>query len=308
MEKELPEIMEKFLINLKKRSRRSDKTIEAYRKNLRVFTETMFNNREPNIEDYEKLTVEDFGDWVDLQNDLSAATINQRLATLKKFYSYLMGQKIVTVNTPRQFGTLKTEELYERPILNEDETKQLIKYAREEAIRQESYNGYRNEMIVNLFLATGLRIEELYKISVDDINLETGEFTVVGKRNKKRTIFLPKSKLIMLEGYLKIRNLQKHREDSALFLSRQATDGGYRLGIDQIRKIVVSLAKGAGVKKITPHSLRHTGATLQIKNGANLLDVSQWLGHSTISITEKIYVHQTNESACRVANIFDGMF
>lgn len=306
----LPNIMENFLACLQG-EKKNPKTIISYRKNLTCFLNNVFDGEEPSLDEYEKLTSDDFMSWLDdirVRDDLSASTLNQRVATLSKFYTYLMGMKIVSVNTAHTIGVIKTDELFQRPVLTEDEVRLLVGKARELAESQSRYSGYRNELIVNIFLGTGLRIDELYKISVNDINIETGELRVVGKRGRKRTVFIPKSKLVMLEGYLKVRSLQKNSSDNALFLSRQLSENGYRLSINQIRRIVVDLAKQAKVKTITPHSLRHTGATLQIKNGADIMDVSKWLGHSSVSVTEKIYIHQTNESAQRVADVFDGIF
>ncbi|MGL5647131.1 MAG: tyrosine-type recombinase/integrase [Clostridium sp.] len=307
----LPMIMESFLFHLEG-ERRNKKTIESYRKNLVNFIDDVFEGREPDLKEYKKLTSEDFMKWVNIlsnERKLSASTVNQRIATLRKFYTYLMGMKLVSVNVPQTIGVVKTDELYERPILDEQEVIRLINTAKKIAADAGSYNGYRDELIITMFLGTGLRIEELSNISVDDIDLETGKMAVVGKRGKKRVVYVPKSKLPMLESYIKLRGIQKNsKKEEALFLSRQKSKDGYRLSTDQIRRVVVGIANTAGVKKITPHSLRHTGATLQIKKGVDIMDVSKWLGHSTVAITEKIYVHQTNESAQRVADVFDSIF
>ncbi|MGL5767605.1 MAG: tyrosine-type recombinase/integrase [Sarcina sp.] len=307
----LPMIMESFLFHLEG-ERRNKKTIESYRKNLVNFIDDVFEGREPDLKEYKKLTSEDFMKWVNIlsnERKLSASTVNQRIATLRKFYTYLMGMKLVSVNVPQTIGVVKTDELFERPILDEQEVIRLINTAKKIAAEVGSYNGYRDELIITMFLGTGLRIEELSNISVDDIDIETGKLAVVGKRGKKRVVYVPKSKLPMLESYIKLRGIQKNsKNEDALFLSRQKSKDGYRLSTDQIRRIVVGIANAAGVKKITPHSLRHTGATLQIKKGVDIMDVSKWLGHSTVAITEKIYVHQTNESAQRVADVFDSIF
>lgn len=302
----LPVIMENFMLNIKG-ERKSDKTIRAYRRNLKLFVEGIFNGEEPSLEKYGQLTTEDFMNWLNTL-ELASSSLNQIVATLRKFYNYLIGMQVVTVNIPQVIGTIKSESLFTRAVLTQDEVVSLVTKAREVSASSGKYIDLRNEMIINIFIGTGLRIEELHNINVEDINIETGELSVVGKRNKRRTVFLQASKLPLYESYLKLRDLQKGAEDESLFLSRQATEGSYRLSIDQIRRAVVKLAKDAEVKTITPHSLRHTNATISIQNGAKLEDVSKNLGHSTIAITEKIYVHQTNESARRASSVLDGIF
>lgn len=307
----LPVVMKNFVLHLRG-ERLSEKTIRQYEINLRDFVSGVFNGREPELDEYDNLTTTEFMKWlkeIGEEKDLSASSLNQRIATLRKFYTYLMGMKVVTVNTPSMIGTIKSDTLFSRVVLTKKEVVSLTAKARK--ISEESnysYTAHRNEMIVNLFIGTGLRIEELHKINVSDINIETGQFTVVGKRGKVRTVFLPSSKLPLLQGYLKLRGLQKSRFDDALFLSRQSKKGSYRLSIDQIRNVVVDLAQKAQVKPITPHSLRHTHATISIQSGVDIIDVSKNLGHSTISITEKIYIHQTNESARRVAEAMNDIF
>lgn len=311
----LPMVMENFLLYLEGENKNS-KTISSYRVNLKSFLNGVFDGKDPKNEDYNKLTVNDLMNWINdlrIKDHLSASTLNQRIATIKKFYTYLAGLRLVSTNVAQGVGTIKSNELFQRAILTEEEVITLVSTAKD-MIKEElkgytKYSAYRDEMIVNLFLCTGLRIEELSNIDLNDINFDTRELKVLGKRGKRRVVIIPKSKMNMLYKYLEVRATVKGSQvDDALFLSRQRSENGYRLGTDQIRIVVVKMAKKAGVKSITPHSLRHTGATLQIKKGADIMDVSKWLGHSTVAITEKIYVHQTNESACRVADVFDGMF
>lgn len=311
----LPAIMENFLLYLEGENK-NEKTISSYRTNLKSFVNGMFGGEEPKNEVYNKLTVDDLMRWIERlreEEKLSASTLNQRMATIKKFYSYLVGIRIVSNNIAQNVGVIKSDELYQRAVLTEEEVVTLVSKANELASEcnkgYSRYSAYRDEMIINLFLCTGLRIEELSNINIGDINFETRELKTLGKRGKRRVVVIPNSKMQMLHNYIEVRSkLKNSSKDDALFLSRQLSNNGYRLSTDQIRIIVVKIAKQAGVKTITPHSLRHTGATLQIKKGADIMDVSKWLGHSTVAITEKIYVHQTNESACRVADIFDEIF
>lgn len=305
---ELPVIMSDFL-NVLGEENINEKTIEAYRLNLKDFSEYMFDS-EPVVDVYESFTSEDFMEWINhirATRNLSASTLNQKIATLSRFYTFLQGRKLVSVNVPKTLGKIKETEAYERPILTTEEATTFLNKAREKT-QSGKYADYRNELILNIFIYTGLRLEELEKISVGDINSETGLLKVTGKRGKTRKVCLPTKVLVMYNSYLKIRSLQGHSDDEALFLSRQKSDNGYRLSHDQIRRQVIKIAKEANVTSITPHSLRHTCATVLIEKGANLNYVSQLLGHSSTQTTERIYIHQSDKAIIQMANTIEDAF
>lgn len=304
----LPNTMENYLQYLINTKNLSSKTIRNYRINLEDFYYTMCENQEV----YKKLTLEDFQNWLSYLKDdrgLGTASLNQRIATLSGFFSYLQMKDIVSSNIPAQIKSVKSDYVPQRTILTEKEVEILFQVARQNKEKLNNYTSYRNEMMIHLFLSLGLRIEELSNISLKDIDMETEvvSITVIGKRKRKRTVVLSVNTVRMLKDYLKVRESQKNSDDEALFLSRQKSNGSYRLGTFQIRNIVVELAEEAKVTQITPHSLRHTNATILIQKGVSLMDVSKNLGHSTVGITEKIYVHQTLESSRRVAVAFDNL-
>lgn len=304
----LPQIMNSFLDSLEE-GNLSHKTIEAYEINLNDFVDYTFEKDIREDFDYDSLNASHFLSWVSDREDLSASSKNQRIATLSKFYNYLLGEGVVTKNVVSTISKIKEDELYQRPVLTEEEFDRYLDKAREIALESQKYADYRNELIINLFLFTGLRIDELSRVSVGDIELEEGVglLTVVGKRGKIRTVGIPSRILPLVSSYMKIRSLQKHSDDRALFLSRQKGKNGYRLSTDQIRRHVVSVAKEADVKSITPHSLRHTCATILVAKGVNSNKVSKLLGHSSVAITEKLYIHQTNRDVIDIANEFDNI-
>lgn len=299
----LPRIMEKFILDLEERGKTS-KTIKAYRTNLQDFIDSMFNGEEPDIKDYNDVLYEDAMEWL-LQRKsegLRASSLNQRTATLSSFYSYLQVKGIVNKNIFKLMGKFTDDIVYENVSLTSDEASMLLQTATTIAATKKTYSDYRNEMIIKIFLSTGLRIDELHNISVEDVDLNKGVFTVIGKRGKRRNVCLHPKVLRDYRNYIEVRNKQKNSCDNALFLSRQRSSEGYRLSTDQIRRIVIQLAKEAKVTKITPHSLRHTCATLLIKEGAQLVEVSNLLGHANTEITAKLYIHQSESNAINMAN------
>ncbi len=151
--------------------------------------------------------------------------------------------------------------------------------------------------------STGVRVSELCGIKRDQINLQRGEFTVRGKGDKLRLVFLAGDAVASLTKYMEA------RQDSSRFLfvghgkiglsSEKEIDSfgstGRGLTPRSVQRMVKKYALVAGiVKKITPHTLRHSFATDLLQNGADIRSVQSMLGHASITTTQ-IYTHVTNE-------------
>ncbi len=158
-------------------------------------------------------------------------------------------------------------------------------------------NGARDLALLHLLYSTGLRVSELANLNRKDVNLVSREFRVVGKGRKARIVFISDMAVQFLKDYLQTRddnwtplllsNSNRSRVKSLFGEER-------RLQPQAIERIVRSLASQAGlVKKVTPHTLRHTFATELLKNGADIRSVQEMLGHSSITTTQ-IYTHLTN--------------
>lgn len=158
-------------------------------------------------------------------------------------------------------------------------------------------NGARDLALLHLLYSTGLRVSELSNLNRKDVNLATREFRVVGKGRKARIVFISETAASFLKDYLNT------REDNwtPLFLSnsnrskvKSLFGEERRLEPQAIERIVRTIAAEAGVvKKVTPHTLRHTFATELLKNGADIRSVQEMLGHASITTTQ-IYTHLTN--------------
>lgn len=159
-------------------------------------------------------------------------------------------------------------------------------------------NGLRDLAILHLLYSTGLRVSELSNLNRKDVNLESREFRVVGKGRKARIVFISDTAVAHVKAYL------ESRQDnwSPLFVSNSNRSSRpsllgeeRRLEPQAIERVVRTIATHAGlVKKITPHTLRHTFATELLKNGADIRSVQEMLGHASITTTQ-IYTHLTNK-------------
>lgn len=249
---------------------------------------------------------------------LKLITQNYHLIALRAFLKYLTKQDVKTLapekielpkNPQRQVEFLDRGELGRLFLAVTREKNELARL--------------RDYAILETLFSTGLRVSELCSLKRDSINVDRGEFTVRGKGGKLRLVFLSDEAAAALKKYL------SKREDNnkALFvahstppllspLSKGRLRGGIEKEIDSqgfklnkkdekpgvasltprsIQRIIKKYARLAGiVKKITPHTLRHSFATDLLQNGADIRSVQTLLGHSSITTTQ-IYTHITNE-------------
>jgi integrase/recombinase XerD len=152
-------------------------------------------------------------------------------------------------------------------------------------------------MMVVFLYVTGLRREELSKLTLADIDLNRGLATTIGKGNKERVVPVGDSTVNDLKDYLSVREThagQTQSVDKHLFLNMQ----GKPLTVRSIDRLVRQFSKTHGMS-FTPHTLRHSFATHMLENGADLVLIKEILGHASLSTTQK-YTHVTAESMKRV--------
>jgi site-specific recombinase XerD len=169
-------------------------------------------------------------------------------------------------------------------------------------------SGLRDRTILEVLFSTGLRVSELASLDVDSINLKSKEFTVIGKGRKVRTVYLSDGAVNWLKRYMAtrddpfkplfIRYSGKHMEPDDY-------DGeSLRLTPRSIQRLVKKYVKRAGVAvDATPHTMRHTFATLLLQEGADIRSVQELLGHSSVATTQ-IYTHVTNARLKDVHEMF----
>lgn len=163
----------------------------------------------------------------------------------------------------------------------------------------------RDRAILELFFSTGMRVSELAGLKRDQINLKREEFTVRGKGDKTRVVFLSNQARHYLKAYLDLR-----KDDVPfLFVRHDRARGGSTrdpgaITARSIERLVHHYAAAAGIpKKVSPHTLRHSFATDLLMNGADLRSVQSMLGHSSITTTQ-IYTHITNQQLKDVHHAF----
>ncbi len=218
-------------------------------------------------------------------------TIERKLACLKSFFHYLMGEDKVKTDPTRDFKLPKTAKRLPKA-LSISETIKLIA-----APRKKDPISIRNMAILELLYATGMRASEIVGLNLNDINQEVSFVKCFGKGSKERIVPVNKSSMKAIKEYLeKSRPKLPQKDDKALFLDKN----GKRLGRQGLWLMVKKYVKETGVKgKTSPHTLRHSFATHLLEKGADLRSVQEMLGHSDIATTQ-IYTSVSRERLKRM--------
>ena len=217
------------------------------------------------------------------QARMASRSISRHLTTLRNLYRYLLEKGIVDTDPTANLAAPK-QWLSLPKYLNKKQIDDLMA-APDPAKPQ----GLRDRAMLEFLYATGLRVSELCKASVSDLDANMGFVRVVGKGNKHRLVPVGKAALQAVEHYLTSgrSRLLKNRPSPYLFV----TNRGGAMTRQAFWKLLAGYGKKAGMfRDLTPHVLRHTFATHLLEGGADLRSVQTMLGHADISTTQ-IYTH-----------------
>lgn len=234
---------------------------------------------------------------------LKKSTQNYHLIALRSFLKYLARNDIKTMapekielarqgsREPSFLEALDLERLLDAP--SKTDAPEILKL--------------RDRAILELFFSTGMRVSELASLKRNSINLERDEFSVRGKGDKVRVVFLSHQARHWLKKYLE----ERHDESPFLFVRHDRARSGSERGDApgsitprSIERLVARYSVMAGIPKhVTPHTLRHSFATDLLMNGADIRSVQAMLGHASITTTQ-IYTHVTNQQLREVHQAF----
>ncbi len=294
-------MVEQFIQYLRYERNYSSHTVLAYQKDLADFAR--FLSEEYDITDLSSADVDMMRMWMLrlMESGLSARTVNRKLSSLKAYWRFLLSRKLVKENPCRKLIAPKVH----KPLpsfLKKEEMENLLEEEAQEARESGSFVGKRNQLVIEMFLQTGMRRSELMGLALSDVDMSSCLLRVQGKRNKQRLIPFGKTLQSMLQEYLQLRAEWQRQCEGAYVFSDALfiLENGKPLYPQLVYRLVHDrLSQCSSLAKKSPHVLRHTFATTLLNNGAELNVVKELLGHANLSATE-VYTHTTFEELKKV--------
>lgn len=222
---------------------------------------------------------------------LKASSVNRGVATLRSFWHWMLGHNLTTKDVVSTISQAKSASRL--PVfVAESRMSDVVEQLRND-IASEEFEPLRDAMIVLLFYTAGLRLSELANATVGDISADYRTLRIVGKGDKVRIVPLIGRMGEIIKKYFSQFSSQNICIDQkkALILSKK----GEPINKRTIERIVDRKLKGAGIQgKTSPHTLRHTFATHLLNEGADLREIQELLGHSSLKATQ-VYTHTNIE-------------
>jgi integrase/recombinase XerD len=283
-----------YLIYLQAEKGLADNTIKAYKRDLSHFVNylgcleipiQLKNVNRKNLTEYVQ----------SLYQDLSPRSIQRKIVTLRSFYRFLLLDGYIS-HDPTE--TLESPKAWQKlpKFLTSEEVEALLNQP-----DLGNPQGVRDRAMLEVLYATGLRVSELIRLRVADIDFEMGYIRTIGKGDKERIVPIGDEAFHWLKNYLdsSYRLFKKKKPNSPfVFLTRR----GGAMSRQNFWMLVEKYGRSIGLKgKLSPHVLRHSFATHLLENGADLRIVQAMLGHADISTTQ-IYTHIARE---RLKKVYD---
>jgi site-specific recombinase XerD len=233
--------------------------------------------------------------------ELSKQTQNYHMIALRAYLKYLAARGIASLS-PEKIELMKIGDR-QISFLETDEVTRLL-----DQIDPKTKNSLRDRAMLELLFSTGLRVSELVNLKYDQINLDRGEMAVLGKGQKERIVFISDEAAEWLKKWFLVRGDKPgslfHGSTSRESKPTPEEKAVGTISVRTVERLVKKYATLAGiVKKVTPHTLRHSFATDLLINGADLRSVQSLLGHSSITTTQ-VYTHLTDQRLREVHRAF----
>ena len=274
-------ILKRYHAFLKLEKSLSENTIEAYQSDLNRFLDYLSDMGLK----YDSVSIDDFRHFLEELTNLGISVRSQAriISGIKSFYRFLQYEEILDED-PTELLEMPKLTMHLPEVLSVEEIDNII-----EAIDMSKKEGVRNRVIIEMLYGSGLRVSELIDVKISNIHFDEGYVCVIGKGNKQRLVPISSICKEYIKEYLHERASWRLLDgfEDYLFINRS----GKNISRVAIFNIVKQLVELAGIKKtISPHTFRHSFATHLLEGGANLRDIQQMLGHSSILTTE-IYTH-----------------
>jgi len=279
----------RFIQYIQFEKRYSPHTVSAYQSDLDQFIRFL-NTPEETITHPSEITHHLIRNWMVsmMSEDITARSITRKIATLRKYFKFLLQEGVITHNPASKINTPKSPK--NLPVVVEDA--KLTQMLDDNEVFSHDFKGVRDKLVLETLFGTGMRLAELLGVKETDINVYEGTVKVLGKRNKQRIIPINNELKLLISEYLELKKNQNFNNNSLTLL---VTDKGADAYPKLIYLIVQKyLSYISTQNKKSPHVLRHTFATSLLNRGADLNAIKELLGHANLSATQ-IYTHNSVE-------------
>lgn len=283
-------LLDSFLQYLQYEKRYAYHTLAAYRRDLEQLSS--FLSQLPEKLTLEEATSSAIRAWLisQLEQGISARTINRKMSTCKSFYRFAEKKGAVVINPMLRVTAPKMKKQLPAYV----EAKPMA-YLLEIMAADQSFVGLRNRLVIELLYATGMRRAELIGLQEGDIDFNASTLRVLGKGNKERLLPIAPAMSKLLITYMEARQTYLHELGCPVITDLLVTEKGKPLYPKLVYTIVQeALEKVTTQDKKSPHVLRHSFATQMLNAGADLNAIKELLGHASLAATQ-VYTHNEIE-------------
>lgn len=295
-------LLKQFFEHLRYERNVSEHTLRNYASDLQQFLDYLAPlnpgtgvRRDVDLKEIDHITIRE---WLSRLHDKQKkkTSVARKLAALRTFFQFLVREGVVEMNPAKLVSTPRLEKKLPTHLSVED----AVRFIETPDLNTDL--GLRDRAILEFLYGTGIRVSELTKLDVTDVDFKNKLIRVTGKRRKQRIVPFGDPALHSLFSYLSVRQAflneapLAERDSKALFLNYQGT----RITTRSVGRMVdkyISIC--AGIHNISPHSLRHSFATHLLDSGADLRDIQELLGHARLSTTQ-VYTHVSMEKLIEV--------
>ncbi|MFR9603750.1 MAG: tyrosine-type recombinase/integrase [Rikenellaceae bacterium] len=290
-------VIERFLTYIESERRYSPLTLRNYKRDLELFLQW---RGVESSEEFDPCAISHhtIREWIVDRMDsgvVAATTLNRELSTLRSFFRWALSNGIIPSNPTQGIHALKcTKKL---PTFIAPSKMNMVNQHSLDKSDSAEFRDLRDGLIILLFYATGIRSAELVAINVDDFSDDFRTLKVNGKGGKQRMIPIIESVRLIILQYISKLNEQNIciSPNFPLFLSK----AGKRISANMVYRIVRHDLSEAGVQgRKSPHVLRHTFATQLLNEGADMREIQELLGHSSLQATQ-LYTHNSISALCK---------
>ncbi len=267
------DLQEKFIEYLRYEKKYSEHTIRAYESDIDSLLEH-------STLEVQQITPSDIRDWqINESGKVSDNSRKRGIYAIRSMYKFLVTNELLERNPAEYIEAPKTDSRNPE-FFSEAEMKKLF-----ELPFSDDFRGTRDKTMLELLYFTGIRVSELIDLKLSDLDLASGEIQIMGKGSKERLIPISDALQDKLARYISL--LQDEFKRCQCLFPTNKGKKGYQLFVQRIMQKYLSQVT---TKNVYPHMMRHTFASHMLNGGAELIAISEFLGHESVSTTQ-IYSH-----------------